>query len=214
MGFAFYAVNPYFILSYSRVLPLISCSSSGELGCPLITVAPRGEDLGRMGEMATGAETDSSIYLSPLQETDNNNINNWINWINQGNWKLPSNGLQKLTIIGKQTFSAPVLVCHTSKNCTWANTKSVVLWQHYKYYSVIHLLWWILWNVICGGNTDNQDNHPANIPCLPPLSPIQLLVPRTVLDYHFQGDNSSQEPLTRNLTNFFLQRAFYFFKRA
>ena len=76
MGFAFYAVNPYFILSYSRVLPLISCSSSGELGCPLITVAPRGEDLGRMGEMATGAETDSSIYLSPLQETDNNNINN------------------------------------------------------------------------------------------------------------------------------------------
>ena len=23
MGFAFYAVNPYFILSYSRVLPLI-----------------------------------------------------------------------------------------------------------------------------------------------------------------------------------------------
>ena len=57
MGLAFYAVNPYFILSYSRVLPLISCSSSGELGCPLITVAPLGEDLGRMGEMATGRQT-------------------------------------------------------------------------------------------------------------------------------------------------------------
>ena len=151
-----------------------------------LRAGPWGQGMTRDNLLRTTTTTNKNIFGQLL-------LLQCLHWVDHGNYLLM--GSKNYQFLVNKLFSPP----HEQKLRWWKYGKSVLVrfdCANTKYYVVIHLLS----DTECG-NGDNQDNHLASIPCLPPClrSSFCFRVPSSIIT--FKETISSQEPLTLNLTS-------------